>query len=223
MKTNFLHSVCAVWHSTKVAIIRRLCRSKLFLSLLASAAGGFGQVMGQASADHQFLQLGYFGKQISRPGISASKEAFHSDFDPFFEGKKSSLHHRFSISVALGMYTHPGNHTGLFTNVQLGYALRCENRFYWKLQAGPGLLRTFLTRATYEVGDDLSIRKKFLAGNYQYMPLTALEFGKEPVPGNHLLSGYYLKVGAFLQYPHNTMWLPNPTFEAGTFIPLNPK
>jgi hypothetical protein len=223
MKISFFIPSRIVSGSIKVANLRRLLRNAILATLLGSSFGWLGPAMGQASADNQFLQVGYFGKQISRPGIAATKQVLLSDFEPFFGGKNSSPHHRFSISVALGMYTHPGNHTGLFTNVQLGYAVHYENRFYWKVHAGPGFLRTFLARATYEVDDDLTIRKKFLAGNNQFMPLTALEFGKDPIPGHHLVSGYYLKIGAFLQYPHNTMWLPNPTLEAGTFIPLNTK
>lgn len=161
---------------------------------------------------HDF-NISYFGKEVTRPGIKVSKPVYAKTLG------NSSVKKAITVSPSVGIYWHYRNHTGLFINSEISFSFLYKNNFMWDFFVGGGYLRTFLAGKVYTVSDNMEVKRKYMAGNNQFMPMVGIGFGKKHKKESSLKKSF-VKLGVFYQYPHNTMWLLNPIIEIGTSVSL---
>lgn len=166
------------------------------------------------------LNVTYFGKSVTRPGIKAGTNIFDYDLRWHIKPDGDTTTRRFIISSNIGFYCHFRNHYGLFLNSEFGYRTTYSNRFFWQCDIGAGYLRTFLAGRVYKVINDGEIHQVFLAGSNQFMPGIGITLGKDFTCRNKKLKSLYGRFGGFLQYPYNTMWLPSLNIEIGASFNL---
>ena len=99
-----------------------------------------------------------------------------------------------------------------------GFRIIYPKGFYWQFDAGAGYLRTFLAAPVYQVNDQGEAEQIILAGNNQFMPAAGFTLGKCFREKDKKIRSLFGRIGGFLQYPHNTMWLPSITVEIGTSV-----
>ena len=164
------------------------------------------------------IDIAYFGKTVTRPGIKIGTDLREFRSKSHSKTIGDTISHSFILSSNIGYYCHFRNHHGLFLNSELGYRIMYQGGFYMQFDIGAGYLRTFLTSRTYEVNSKGEIRKIPFAGSNKFMPVTGIILGKELKGKKNKLERIYCRIGGYLQYPYNTMWLPDLTMEIGTTI-----
>jgi hypothetical protein len=160
------------------------------------------------------LSVSYFGVSGTYPGIKLSSSFLEKSI-----GMKSKI----QLLPGIGAYFHYQNNTGAFLSLDLRYKAINNNGLFGDFTFGAGYLRTFLAGKVYEVDSNGEVERIYLAGNNQFMTSLAFGIGKELKKNNAPISEYFFRVGGFLQYPFNTNWLPNLTFEAGVSFNLTKK
>ena len=166
------------------------------------------------------LNVSYFGKSVTRTGFKAGTILFSYNFKPHIRNNGNTILRQLGVPANMGFYFHPGNHFGWFLNTGFGYKTVLSKGFFWQFDVEAGYLRTFLTSSVYEVDDRGNINRVFLAGRNQFMPGIGFTCGKNLNEQNKRFNAIYGRAGGFLQYPYNTMWLPNLILEIGTIINL---
>jgi hypothetical protein len=166
------------------------------------------------------LYVAYFGKSVTRPGIKAGTSCAISSFKPRIRGKGDSVTRQLFLLPNIGAYYHFNNHIGLFLNAETGCRVTWPGGFFWQVEAGAGFLRTFLPGKVYEVNNSGESIRIMFAGSNQFMPSAGITLGKDFANRTKKLRAYYGRIGGFLQYPYNTMWLPSITLELGATFNL---
>jgi|GEM_PF-1298249 len=160
------------------------------------------------------LNISYFGVSGTYPGIKLSSSLLEKSI-----GTKSKI----LLLGGIGAYYHYQNNTGAFLSLDLRYKLINDKGLFGDFTLGAGYLRTFLAGKVYEVSPNGEVKRIYLAGNNQFMPSLSIGIGKELKKSNAPISEYFFRLGGFLQYPFNTMWLPNLTIEVGVSFNLTKK
>ena len=166
------------------------------------------------------INIAYFGKSVTRPGIKIGTDICEFSIKPRIKDRGDTISRRFILSSNIGYYYHFRNHHGLFLNSELGFRIIYHGGFFMQFDIGAGYLRTFLAARTYEVNSNGEIQKIPFAGSNKFMPGTGIILGKEFTGQKNKLKSIYCRVGGFMQYPYNTMWLPDLTLELGTTIKI---
>jgi hypothetical protein len=161
------------------------------------------------------LSVAYFGKSVTRPGIKVGTTYTYYGFKPRLRENGDSVIRQLVLLPNIGAYWHFKNHYGLFLNGETGFRVVYPKGFFWQFEAGIGFLRTFLPGKVYEINDHGEVNRIVLAGSNQFMPSAGITFGKDIADRTKLLKAFYARIGGFLQYPYNTMWLPSITLELG--------
>ena len=164
------------------------------------------------------INVAYFGKSVTRPGIKIGTDLCEFRIKSRIKARGDTISRRFILSSNIGYYYHFRNHHGLFLNSEIGYRIIYQGGLYLQFDIGAGYLRTFMASRTYEVNSNGEIQKIPFAGSNKFMPSTGIILGKEFTGQKNKLKRIYCQVGGFLQYPYNTMWLPDLTLELGTTI-----
>ena len=164
------------------------------------------------------INIAYFGKSVTRPGFKIGTDLFELKSKSHIKAGGDTISRKIILSSNVGYYCHFRNHHGLFLNSELGYRIRYQRGFFMQFDIGAGYLRTFLTSRTYEVDNNGEIRKIPLAGSNKFMPGAGITLGKEFKSQMNKPKRIYCRVGGYMQYPYNTMWLPDLTLELGTTI-----
>ena len=186
-----------------------------FLLFITISVHSKGQLNGEGLKK---FDIAYFGKSVTRPGIKIGTDLFEFRIKSNSKTSGDTISHSFIVSSNIGYYCHFRNHHGLFLNSEIGYRIMYQGGFYMQFDIGAGYLRTFLTSRTYEVNGNGDIRKIPFAGSSKFMPVTLIILGKELNGQKNIMERVYCRIGGFLQYPFNTMWLPDLTLEIGTTI-----
>lgn len=199
-------------------------RKNIFLLLLACSFLLSGQLMAQAFSVKELpISVAYFGENAIHPGLKiGTAYAFHSKttYKTYHSKKKQSKYgdkgkrRELFADFNLGFYSHPNNHTGVFTNIGASYLrtkLRKNRQFGISLEIG--YLARINKFETYELVDGTSYETIPLAGNHAFSLSMAPMFGKE-----FLLSGKPVRVfikpwSQLVQYTHS--WSPNFNIELG--------
>jgi hypothetical protein len=161
------------------------------------------------------LNVSYFGKSVTRPGIKVGTSYTYHGFKPRFHENGDSVTRQLVLLPNIGTYFHFENHYGLFVNAETGFRVVYPKGLFWQVEAGAGFLRTFLAGKVYEVNDQGEVSRIVLAGSNQFMPSAGITLGKNLAEREKLVSAFFGRIGGFLQYPYNTMWLPSITLELG--------
>lgn len=159
--------------------------------------------------------ISYFGNSITRPGLKLGFEFILTGKQAHKTLNGKAVYRQITFNPNLGFYHHPENHTGVFVNSEIGYRFIRPKGLLMQFSVGAGYLRTFLAAKTYEINSQGEIQRIKLAGSNQFMPCINLTIGKVMKGNNRLIVSYFGRVGTFLQYPYNSMWLPNLVLEAG--------
>ena len=159
--------------------------------------------------------LSYFGESITHPGLKFGFEFILSGKNAHTKTNGKIVYRQLTISPNIGIYYHPRNHTGVFINSEIGYRIIRQKGLMAQISAGAGYQRTFLAAKTYKINEQGEIQRIYLAGSNQLMPCMNVTLGKVMKGGNRYIITYFGRIGAFLQYPYNSMWLPSLVLELG--------
>ena len=188
-----------------------------FLLLMTVIIPSMGQSNGKELKE---INIAYFGKSVTRPGIKIGTDLCEFSIRSRIKEKGDTVSRRFILSSNIGYYYHLRNHHGLFLNSELGFRIIYHGGFFIQFDIGAGYLRTFLASHTYEVNSIGEIQKIPFAGSNKFMPGTGIILGKDFTGQKNKLKRIYCRAGGFMQYPYNTMWLPDLTLELGTTIKM---
>jgi hypothetical protein len=162
------------------------------------------------------LRVSYFGKSVTRPGIKVGSCCVLFSFKPHVRSDGSEVPREIILTPNAGFYYHFKNHAGMFINAETGFRIIYPKGFFWQVDAGAGYLRTFLAAPVYQVNGLGEAHQIVLAGNNQFMPSAGFTLGKCYREQDKKIRSLFGRIGGFLQYPFNTMWLPSITLEIGT-------
>jgi hypothetical protein len=121
------------------------------------------------------------------------------------------------VTGNVGCYIHRRNNVGLFVNSEIGFRKIRNKGFRYEFLFGLGYLHTFLQGDTYEVNDNGSVKKVFLAGRSSLMTSLSCGLGYDFDYYFHSHFSLFLKPGFFVQYPFNTALAARTTIELGFF------
>lgn len=128
------------------------------------------------------ISISYFGHYGFHPGLKIGTQYDWRSWEKRKEKKKRTKVKTKSLFVSpqLGMYVHPGNHTGLLLNADFGYQ-RVKDRFgfYSAWSVGLGYLTQFNAGTTYVRESDGSITAKKWASKGYFLPTLNYEFGQQ--------------------------------------------
>lgn len=147
------------------------------------------------------LTLAYFGETAAHPGgmLGTERTVWQSGW------------HQAVVGANLGGYRHVGNHTGLFTNAEVGYRLMFPSGLSLELNGGLGYLHTILDGTVYTAGADGTPVISGDWGRPALMPSTALGVGYGLDEGTRL----FARLQVFGQYPYNLATLPHMATQVG--------
>jgi hypothetical protein len=159
--------------------------------------------------------VSYFGESITHPGLKLGMQFILSGKNPIIKPNAKTVYRQLTVRPNIGFYYHPGNHTGVFINTEIGFRIIRPRGFMGQISLGAGYQRTFLAAKTYELSEQDDFRRVVLAGSNQFMPSMNIALGKVMKGENRRIISYYAGIGGFLQYPYNGMWLPSLVLEMG--------
>ncbi len=191
---------------------KRFAGLAFIIAQIISSLPGYSQ--GKNKFDLNPLRISYFGKSVMHPGVKVSSPIINLVSD------SSRITREFAVSPGLGIYYHPGNHTGIFLSAEAGFKIVFPKGLFLESYVGAGYLRTFLDGKTYVVAENGDVKRKYLAGDHQFMPSLGIGIGRRIIKAGSWLDGYFFRAGGFLQYPYNSMWLPNLNVEIGAIVKL---
>jgi hypothetical protein len=152
------------------------------------------------------ITMGYFGETITHPGFFAGYE----------HNLRPQNRYQLFLSFTLGGYAHRRNHTGLFSEVQLGQRLNFRSGLLLEQSIGIGYLHTFLNGGpVYEVNDNGVVSKSRNPGRSHLMPSVSLGFGWNVARSEALPLLLFVRPKVFWQYPFNGYALPHLALQAG--------
>jgi hypothetical protein len=120
------------------------------------------------------------------------------------------------LSLTIGGYVHRRNHTGLFSEVQLGQRFNFRSGLLLEQYIGLGYLHAFLNGGNvYQVSDNGSVGKIANKGRSHLMPSLSLGLGWNVARSQQLPLLLFVRPKAFWQYPFNGYALPHIALQAG--------
>jgi hypothetical protein len=172
------------------------------------------------------LSVAYYGENGFHPGIKVGT------FYTLMSKEKSKTYRRKSkqtkygtklilkelvVDYNLGFYSHPNNHTGLFTNLGLTW-LRTKLRKSRQIGVcfEVGYLRRYNKFKTYQLTSDDKIEQVKFAGNNALIISLAPLFGKEIKKSERRMRVYVKPLLQFLQYTYT--WQANASLELGLVL-----
>jgi hypothetical protein len=160
----------------------------------------------QQKTGRSAVTVGYFGETITHPGLFAGYE----------RNLMPSNRYQLFLSFTLGGYAHRRNHTGLFSEVQLGQRLNFRSGLLLEQSIGIGYLHTLLNGGpVYEVNADGAVSKSRNPGRSHVMPSVSLGFGWNVARSENLPLLLFVRPRVFWQYPFNNYALPHLALQAG--------
>ena len=146
------------------------------------------------------VTFGYFGETITNPGLFFGYEY---NLRP---QKRYQLH----LSANAGGYHHSHNHTGLFSELQIGQRYTFGSGVFVEQLLGVGYLRTFLSGGKiYEVTEQGVVSEASNSGRGHFMPSLSLGFGLNLAQKDKAPLLLFLRPKAYLQYLYNGYALPH--------------
>jgi len=177
------------------------------------------------------VSISYFAENGIHPGLKL--ETYYT-----FKSKLKSKQYRkekrqnkygdkrklkeFSLSYNLGFYSHPNNHTGVFSNVGLMYLktkLRKRRQLGFVFEVG--YLRRFNKLKTYELAPNGEIHRVRFAGNNALQISLAPIIGREIQLKENSIRIYGKPIVQLVQYNHS--FFPNASFETGVVFNIKRK
>jgi hypothetical protein len=169
----------------------------------------------QANESLHTARVSYFGESITHPGLKFGMEFLLSGKNSHSKTNGKVVYRQLTLAPNLGIYYHPGNHTAVFLNAEIGFRIIRPKGFMTQISAGAGYQRTFLAAKTYQINQQGEAQRVYLAGSDRFMPCMNITAGKMMKGENSRIISYFGGIGAFLQYPFNNMWLPGLVLELG--------
>ena len=175
------------------------------------------------------LSVAYYGENGFHPGIKVGTfyTAFSKEKVKTFRSKKRQTQYGSKIILKellvdynLGCYSHPNNHTGLFTNIGLTWL---RTKLMKRRQIGLCLEVGYLRRKnkfnTYQLLNDDKIEKVNFAGNNAMVISVGPLFGKEIKKSEHQIRLYIKPLIQVVKYIY--AWQPNAALELGVVLNIN--
>lgn len=152
------------------------------------------------------LQLGYFGKMVTHPGIQIGGE------QTFFSKRVVSIH----LREEFFFYRHRRNHDMLGFQIELPVKIPTERRFSGELFGGVGyLIKLTNSDAVYSRNSSGPIEEKSRVAMHRFSLNTGLAFNASVIHTNRFLLGTYLRPTLFWEYPYNGTFLLHPALALG--------
>lgn len=177
-----------------------------------------GMAKGQESGERLPVNISYFGKDGTHAGFKIGTETTIWELYREKEkrsGKIKTKERELFLTANLGFYHHRRNHSGLFTNTEIGFRRITNKRRMRGILFGVGYMRTFLAGTTYEADGNGGFAEKRLAGNGYFMPSAAFFFGGDLEERTGLPMKWHFKPTMFLQLPYNHAFNINGALELG--------
>ena len=157
------------------------------------------------------VTLGYFGETITNPGLFFGYE---------YNLRPQKLY-QLHLSANAGGYHHSHNHTGLFSEIQIGQRYTFGSGLFVEQLLGVGYLHTFLSGGKiYEVSEPGAISEARNSGRGHFMPSLSLGFGLNLAQKDKAPLLLFLRPKAFLQYPYNGYALSHAAVLIGITKPI---
>ena len=120
------------------------------------------------------------------------------------------------FSADIGFYRYQFNHSGLFFLPSIGKRYSGDGSYYFEMQLGMGVLRTFYDGIVYTVDNSGTIKVKNTFGRYYAVSSFAVVFGHD-FENDHTSRPFtiQLKPSFWIQYPYNSYLLPHLSAELG--------
>ncbi|MCG8576672.1 MAG: hypothetical protein MI810_17470 [Flavobacteriales bacterium] len=192
---------------------------KIILALLLF--GSYLPSTAQSNSDkNEIISVSYFGHYGFHPGLKVGAQYSLKDWKKTKERKEKTKIKNKSlfISPQVGFYVHPGNHSGLLLNADLGYQRKKEHSsFYSAWTIGLGYLTQFNAGITYVQEQNGSITAKKWASRMYFLPTLNYEIGQQL---NEKI-GWFGKISAGAKLFYNTGISPEAFVEVGLKMNLS--
>lgn len=152
------------------------------------------------------LGAGYFGKQITYPGLVLEAEVEHM-FSEYVS---------LPIRLDLGGYVHPRHSTALFLDLNAGFRRYFKSGFFLEESVGVGVLETWLqSDAVYTVDDSGNPSESTRANPPVFMPSITLGLGYNLTQGSGKQNLIWLRPKIYWELPHKTISTYNFALQVG--------
>ncbi|NVO20748.1 MAG: hypothetical protein HXX13_13690 [Bacteroidetes bacterium] len=196
---------------------------RILLLIIIITAVNYIEAQDSHENNHKLIKgcsISYFGQGFSHYGVKIGREY------PLWTKEKIKIKKNLKeiqknklifITGNIGCFIHKRNNVGIFVNSEIGYRKTHKRGFKNEFLFGLGYLHTFLQGDTYEVNDNGSVKKVFLAGRSSLMTSLSCGIGYDFDYYYHKHFSLILKPGFFVQYPFNTAFAARTTIELGFF------
>lgn len=183
----------------------------------------FSDVNGQDTLGYSRITgigVSYYGEYFTHYGLKIGTEYSIKQKNKT-KTKKSSkqIHKRKEVFLTanIGSYIHKRSHVGLFLSSEIGYRKTIRKGFKYEMLIGLGYLHTFLQGDTYEVNDDGTVDRVYLAGQPNLMIPFSIGLGYDFNFHYKKPFSLHLKPSFFIQYPYNQAIAIRPVVDLGLF------
>ena len=163
------------------------------------------------SAQHAFSYgLGYFGENITHPGITLQVE-YSSTSDAKF---------KVPLRANLGGYLHKRSNNAAFFEIGTGLRFKPKTHFYMGFGGGVGLIASWYDSdlGVFEVDFEGNITEASNFGGIDFMPSVNFDFGYIFTGNDNTQGTLWARPKAFWQYPSNERFLFHYALEIGYSI-----
>ncbi len=164
---------------------------------------------GLKAQDRTSIGVGYFGHNITHPGIVVQAEHARPIGGKFL----------MPLRLAAGAYSHQRSHNAVFAEFGTGVRYR-PGRFYAGIGGGLGLMASWYNSdlGVFEVDAAGNITEVSNAAGIDFMPSINLEAGYTILSNDQYDFTVWARPRAFWQYPHNERLLFHYATEIGISI-----
>ncbi len=190
--------------------MKKLCRTNVFWTLTALLLLAWFPANSEIISPHPASQVetGYFGETVTHPGVTVSL------------GMNLFSNEWYSISpkIKMGWYIHRRNHHGLQLSAGLLQKAYLPGGLGMELESLVGLLNTIPDGEVLQYDDQGDLVQDAALWNPKLMISASWGIHYSLMAASSIPVEPFIRVGAFLEYPFNSLWLPHAVVETGVRV-----